>query len=74
MAAFEDNVILECIPELHQRIIHHPLMLWMAAAPDGIVHQLMSMIKSHVWNQQRAVVCRQIFYCCIDIHYIPCEG
>jgi hypothetical protein len=48
MATFEDNVLRGAFQNLHRRIVHHLLMLWMAAAPDGIVHQLMSMIKSHV--------------------------
>jgi hypothetical protein len=49
-------------------------MLWMAVASDEIVRQLMSMIKSHVWNQQRAIVRRYIYYSCIDIPYIPGRG
>jgi hypothetical protein len=49
-------------------------MLWMAGAPDGIVRQLMSMIKSHVWNQQRAIVRRNIYCVCIEIPYIPGGG
>jgi hypothetical protein len=49
-------------------------MLWMSAAPDGIVWQLMSMIKSHVWNQQRVIVRKHIDCSCDDIPYIPRGG
>jgi hypothetical protein len=69
MAAFKDNVLQGAYRNLHPRIVLHPLMPWLAILLEETIRLVMSIIGTHVWEQQWPIVRWNNECCCNDAPY-----
>jgi hypothetical protein len=49
-------------------------MRWMAVLSEHTMRLMMSIIHSHIWDQQRPIVCRMVYCCCLEAPFFPEPG